>query len=155
MPDVGSGLGVAEPEEVHAVADEERNLEDGLAEVRLGLPATPRFLRVARLAAASLVADLGVDLEGIEDLRVAIDELSAAVIADAPAGSTLELRFELGGGRLVVEGHVAGRWDSAFTLHPVATALLEIVADQYAAEQSEAGRTFRLVVEPGDGDASP
>lgn len=155
----GSGLDVAEPvvgaEEEQTVAEPQGTDVEG-AEVRLSLPAEPRFLRVARLTAASLVADLGVDLEGVEDLRVAIDELSAALIAEAPPGSSLDLRFGLDGRSLTVEGEVRGRWDVPFTLHPVATALLEIVAHDYAVDQSEAGRSFRLVVDPGGGaHASP
>jgi anti-sigma regulatory factor (Ser/Thr protein kinase) len=43
--------------------------------VRLILPAGTRYLRVARLVASSLATMAGADLDGVEDLRIAVDEL--------------------------------------------------------------------------------
>ncbi len=45
------------------------------ADVRLSLPGRSAFVRLARLNAAGLAADLSFSVDEIEDLRIAVDEL--------------------------------------------------------------------------------
>jgi hypothetical protein len=67
------------------------------------VPADPRVLRVLRLVASG-VASLGeFDLDAVEEVRVAVDELGSALIA-AGDGAPLSLTFELGHDKLCVEG---------------------------------------------------
>lgn len=122
--------------------------------VQMGLPASPRFLRLARLTGASLGADLGLSLDEIEDLRVAVDELCAAAIEDAPAGSMLQLEFRTSTSHLALEGSVLGTWDEPFVLHPVAAALLEIVADEFSLDQQDGRRSFQLQAKRPSHDAN-
>ena len=55
----------------------------GASVIRLSIPAELRFLRIARLTAAGIAGDLGFGLQDVEDLRVAVDEMCAALIEDA------------------------------------------------------------------------
>jgi serine/threonine-protein kinase RsbW len=66
-----SGMSVAEPEVV-----------------RLTIPAALEFVRIARLTASGVASRLGFDIDEIEDLRVAVDELSS-ILVDASTDSTL------------------------------------------------------------------
>jgi len=113
--------------------------------VRLSIPAEARFLRLARLTAAGLAGDLGYSVDDIEDLRIAVDELCAAVIEDADPTSELTVSYVERDGALVVEG-VCDDVDAPLPeLHAVAQELLAMLADEYAVASDTSGRTFRLV----------
>jgi len=42
--------------------------------VRLELPIESQYIRVARLVASGLGATAGLDVDGVDDLRIAVDE---------------------------------------------------------------------------------
>ena len=56
-------------------ASESKTLET----VSIKIPASPEYLQVVRLVAAGLAARISFTLEDIEDLKIAVDELSAYV----------------------------------------------------------------------------
>ena len=60
------------------------------------LPAEGAYLSVLRTATAGLAARLDFTLDEIEDLRIAIDEACAMLLAQAIPGTDLECVFELG-----------------------------------------------------------
>lgn len=64
--------------------------------VTIRLPAEGAYLSVLRTATAGLAARLDFTLDEIEDLRIAVDEACAMLLAEAGDGSTLECDFELG-----------------------------------------------------------
>lgn len=111
--------------------------------VVLELPATTALLRVARVALASLAAELPFTLEDIEDLRVAIDELAAAAIEGAEPEHTLVLHMWLDDAAVSVEGTVAGIGPVP-ELHPVARDLLGLVAPGAELVGDGDDRTFRF-----------
>ena len=116
--------------------------------VRLTVPAEARFLRLARLTAAGLAGDLGYSVDAIEDLRIAVDELCAAVIEDAAASASLTITYTEDDGALVVEGFCDDTAAPLPELHAVAQELLAMLADEYALTGDGDGRTFRLVKRP-------
>ena len=61
----------------------------------LRLPAAGAYLSVLRTATASLASRLDFTIDDIEDLRIAVDEACAMLLAQARAGADLECRFEL------------------------------------------------------------
>jgi serine/threonine-protein kinase RsbW len=61
--------------------------------VEISLPATADLVALARFTAATLAAKADFDVEEIEDLRLAVDELCVMMIRLGGAGR-LELRFE-------------------------------------------------------------
>jgi serine/threonine-protein kinase RsbW len=125
-----------------------RNGLEPAGPVRLTIPAEARFLRLARLTAAGLAGDLGYSVDAIEDLRIAVDELCAAVIQDADPGSELTVTYREDDGALVVEG-VCDDTDAPLPeLHAVAQELLAMLADEYVVAGDATGRTFRLVKAP-------
>ena len=63
--------------------------------VVLTLPASSAYLSVLRTATAGLAARLDFTLDEIEDLRIAVDEACAMLLAGASTGAELTCRFEL------------------------------------------------------------
>jgi anti-sigma regulatory factor (Ser/Thr protein kinase) len=117
--------------------------------VRLIIPARSRYLRLARLTAAGIASDLGFSLQGIEDLRVAVDEACAMLIDGCGSGDhelhELELHYGIVGDKLLIEGSSRCGAGEPIDMHPVALELLEMTADEHEIVSSDAGRVFRLV----------
>jgi serine/threonine-protein kinase RsbW len=65
--------------------------------VTVRLPAASAYLSVLRTATAGLAARLDFTLDEIEDLRIAVDEACAMLLAQAVPGTDLECEFELTG----------------------------------------------------------
>jgi len=63
--------------------------------VHVRMPAESAYLSVLRTATAGLAARLDFTLDEIEDLRIAIDEACAMLLAQAIPGTDLECGFEL------------------------------------------------------------
>ncbi len=64
-------------------------------QVIITLPAAGAYLSVLRTATAGLASRLDFTLDDIEDLRIAVDEACALLLADALPGSDLRCAFEL------------------------------------------------------------
>jgi serine/threonine-protein kinase RsbW len=64
--------------------------------VEVRLPSDGAFLSVLRTTTASLAARLNFTLDEIEDMRIAVDEACALLLAKAVPDSQLTCRFELG-----------------------------------------------------------
>jgi serine/threonine-protein kinase RsbW len=65
-------------------------------QVTIRLPAEGAYLSVLRTATAGLAARLDFTLDEIEDLRIAVDEACAMLLAQADPGTSLECGFILG-----------------------------------------------------------
>ncbi|MEZ5350261.1 MAG: hypothetical protein R2714_13830 [Microthrixaceae bacterium] len=65
--------------------------------VVLEIPTDARFVSLARTAAIGMVADEDPDLETVENLRLAVNELVSAVLENS-TGATVSIQFELGAG---------------------------------------------------------
>lgn len=65
--------------------------------VTVRLPADSAYLSVLRTATAGLAARLDFNLDEIEDLRIAVDEACAMLLAQAVPGTDLTCEFELTG----------------------------------------------------------
>jgi len=64
--------------------------------VELRLPADSAYLAVLRTATAGLAARLDFTLDEIEDLRIAVDEACALLLADSEPGEPMVCAFTLG-----------------------------------------------------------
>jgi serine/threonine-protein kinase RsbW len=64
-------------------------------QVKVTLPAEGAYLSVLRTATAGLAARLDFTLDEIEDLRIAVDEACAMLLAQAIPGTNLECAFDL------------------------------------------------------------
>jgi serine/threonine-protein kinase RsbW len=65
--------------------------------VTIKLPAAGAYLSVLRTATAGLAARLDFTLDEIEDLRIAVDEACAMLLAQAVPGADLDCTFTLDG----------------------------------------------------------
>ena len=63
--------------------------------VSIRLPAVGAYLSVLRTATAGLAARLDFTLDEIEDLRIAVDEACAMLLAQAAPAAALECTFEI------------------------------------------------------------
>lgn len=77
--------------------------------VTVRIPATGAYLTVLRTATAGLAARLDFTLDEIEDLRMAVDEACALLLASAVAGTDLTCAFELDGDGLRIAVTIASR----------------------------------------------
>lgn len=121
--------------------DEERN------EVRLTMPATPDLLRVARLTAAGLATRVGFNVDEVEDVKIALDELCMGLLGDAPGAGTLDLRFVLEPGALVIEGEgpADGARERDEDTTEFAALLLAALVDEHEISRDGEHVRFRLV----------
>jgi len=119
--------------------------------VQLSVPAATASLRVVRLVAASLAADLEFGVEEIEDVRVAVDELAAVLLdsaepnGDGPDLGRLEVLYEVEGAELRVRGTCdAPAEGEEPVVHEVAAELLSLLTDGYEVGAEDGRRWFRL-----------
>ncbi len=120
-------------------------MSDG--EVRLEVPASPEFLRVARMMAAGVASRLGFTLEEVDDLRIAIDELCFSLVGRNGRPGTISLRYVMDADGLVVEGagHFVDRANEEPRLSPLSLQILKAVTDECQVDAGEDGPTFRLL----------
>lgn len=102
------------------------------AVVTITLPADVEYFRSVRLAVGGLATVVGFDVEAIEDLRIGVDELCAALV-EAGDGSDLQIEITtVPQQRLRIEGTTArgpdGLDDARFAF---SRQILEVVADDF------------------------
>ena len=116
------------------------DIEQQVGPVHLAVPALSEHLRILRLVSASLAAGVGFDIDRLDDLRIAVDELCSLLIESAPPGARLHLTLCGEHGRLVAEG--ALHEDApAVSIDPVS----RLILDGLDIEWSSDGTFFRLV----------
>jgi hypothetical protein len=115
-------------------------------EVRLAVPATPEFLRLARLTVAGVASRMGFTYDEVEDLRIAIDELCFALVGTKGREGSIELKYSLDDDNLMVEGR--GTFTDPVTVVPTLSAfsrqILSAVVDEHDVATGDGGPTFRL-----------
>lgn len=116
-------------------------------EVRLVVPATPEFLRLARVTATGLASRMGFSYDDVEDLRLAIDELCFALIGSKGRDGTVNLRYAMPGGWLEIEGSASldGGAATEPTLSDLSRQILTALVDDYDVFLADGGNpSFRL-----------
>ena len=115
-------------------------------EVRLAVPATPEFLRLARVTATGLASRLGFTFDEVEDLRLAIDELCYALIGSKGRVGFVELRYVVLGEALEVEG--VGNFEETvgdITLSELSERILTALVDEHDLAPTDGHPRFRLL----------
>jgi serine/threonine-protein kinase RsbW len=115
---------------------------DGDDVVALTFPALPQYLRLARMAAADTGARAGFSVEELEDLRIAVDELTYAIITEPPAPAEVTLRYCAAPGVVEVSGACRAAGDAA--LSALARTILSAVVDEYDVAADGESRTFHV-----------
>jgi hypothetical protein len=111
-----------------------RRRGDGV--VTLEVPAKPRYLRVVRLVASACATDAGFDIDDVEDVRVAADELCAGALELQPL-DTIVLTFEASDGEFTMRGSASLPSDGPDTADEsgatdLRTAILGVVVDSHS-----------------------
>ena len=115
-------------------------------EVRLAVPASPEFLRLARVTATGLASRLGFTFDEVEDLRLAIDELCYALIGSKGRTGTVDLRYVVLGEALEVEG--VGHFEETvadITLSELSERILTALVDEHDLAPTDGHPRFRLL----------
>jgi hypothetical protein len=120
---------------------------EGHDEIRLVIPATPEFVRLARLTVAGIASRMGFSFDEVEDLRIAIDELCYALMGVRGAAGNVALQCSLRPDALAVEGRaqVGGGPLPQSEMPEFSRRILDVVVDEYKCplEADEPG--FRLL----------
>ena len=119
-----------------------------LGAVSLTVPRLPEYLRLVRLAAAESGARAELSIEDIEDLRIAVDELTYALIGkdenEHTADATITLRYSVAPGRVEIEGTGAASGEP-MQVSELSRTIIGAVVDEYELAEVAGVRRFRLV----------
>ena len=99
--------------------------------ITLTVPASLDYVRIVRLTTSGVASRLGFDIEDIEDLRVAVDELASIVIEHA-APEDLQVVFKVRDGTLHIEGRApVGKHAGEPSVEELTAQILAAVVDDY------------------------
>jgi serine/threonine-protein kinase RsbW len=105
----------------------------GPAQMTITLPGNVQYFRSVRLSVGGLAALVGFDLAAIDDLRIGVDELCAA-LAEVGDGAELRLVIDVEvGASLRIEGRTkrAADWVDTDRL-TFSRQILDVVADEFS-----------------------
>ena len=115
--------------------------------VSIKIPASPAYLQVVRLVAAGLASRLKFTIDEIEDLKIAVDEMSAYFTGTKGRDGEIEVRFEVSENQLQITG--IGRFSPGEKVRTDLTEfsrmILDTVADTATLQQTDGTPTFNLV----------
>jgi hypothetical protein len=109
--------------------------------VCLSVPASRSHVRVARLTAAVVAERMDFDIDQIDDLLVAIDELTNALIQARPM-SEIRFVFAPGDHEFVVDGDA--RVNGRPALSDLARQVLDAVVDDFELSEQSGHAHFRV-----------
>jgi hypothetical protein len=119
--------------------------------IKLNIPASPAYLQVVRLIAAGLATRLRFTIDEIEDLKIAVDELSAYLTGAQGREGSLEISFSVHDDKLEISG--AGKFAPGQKVRTDLTELsrmiLHTVVDSASLEQADGTPVFQLVKSKG------
>lgn len=103
--------------------------------VQISIPAEVTYFRAVRLAVGAVAAAVGFHVEAIEDLRIAVDELSASLVE---VGDGSDLRFvvcpDLGRGLRIEASAARGPKDLDPARFDLSQRMLSVIADDHGFE---------------------
>jgi len=110
----------------------------------LTLPAQTANLQLVRLMVATLASDL-LSVAEIEDIKVAIEELTAVTIQPSEGGANLHLDFLVATGSLTVHGRRELPENVQLVAHDFLSTILEAVCDSHELSTEPGVGTFQFV----------
>ena len=112
---------------------------DGSTLVELVVPADPQLLRIVRLVASGLASLASLDLDGVEEVRVAADELVSTLI-EVGTGQPVRIRLTVTDDLLRIEGSTVLATGTTLAVDPMVDRVLEAVCTrhEWRTEGSEA-----------------
>ncbi|HEU4480421.1 MAG TPA: anti-sigma regulatory factor [Actinomycetota bacterium] len=115
--------------------------------VSINIPASPVYLRVVRLVAAGLASRLRFTIDEIDDLKIAVDELSAYLTGAQGREGNLEIRFLVYDDRIEIHGlgQLTPGQKVRTELTDMSRMILETLVDSASLEQKDGTPEFVLV----------
>ena len=115
-------------------------------QVTIKIPASPVYLSVVRLVAAGLATRLKFTIDEIEDLKIAVDELSAYLTGSQGRDGELEVSFSITDDRIEIrgEGHFTPGQKVRTELTDFSRMILDTVVDTATLEQTDGHPKFEL-----------
>ncbi len=114
--------------------------------VVLTLPARGEYARTVRLIAAELAARIGMSVDGIDDVKMAVEE-AFVFVTDRPVGETVTFDFLVADGIELLVGPMEGSCADleGETGERYARFILESVCDEFELVDTDDGCFVRLV----------
>jgi serine/threonine-protein kinase RsbW len=109
--------------------------------VTVTFPASPEYLRLARIATADAASRAGLDYEEIDDVRIAVSELCSVVSLDQRA--TITLSFAVGPGVLEVSG-VSATGSATVAANELSQAIIAAVVDEHTLATDDGNTRFHV-----------
>jgi serine/threonine-protein kinase RsbW len=101
-------------------------------------------MRIVRLTVSGVASRLGFDVDEIENLRIAVDEL-ASVVVDESVDGTLDISFVANGADLQIEGRAPMAPGAHLTVDELSAQILNAVCDKYEVRADGGGAWFLCV----------
>lgn len=117
--------------------------------VVLEIAADPRQVRLARLVAGGYGSLIGMDVDALDDLRIAIDELCVWLIEHGD-GSRLSVRLTAVGDAIEVDGvcGLSGDDVADHDRHALARQILAVATEEHTVEAAEGRLRFWFRTHP-------
>jgi anti-sigma regulatory factor (Ser/Thr protein kinase) len=114
--------------------------------VVLTLPARGEYARTARLTAAELASRIGMSIDGVDDMKMAVEE-AFVFVTDRRVGETVTFDFTIDEGIEILVGPMEGSCaeQEGETGERYARFILESVCDEFSLVDAEVGCFVRLV----------
>lgn len=104
---------------------------DGTTRVELVVPADPQLLRIVRLVASGLASLASLDLDGVEEVRVAADELVSTLI-EVSDGEPVHIRLTITDDVLRLEASTPLAPGATLDVDPMVDRVLEAVSTSHS-----------------------
>lgn len=112
--------------------------------VRLSVPASLENMRIVRLTVSGVASRLGYDVDDIENLRIAVDEL-ASIIVDDTINGTLDISFAANDADFHIEGQAPLAPGASIAVDELSAQILNAVCDKYEVRADNGAARFLCV----------
>ncbi len=114
--------------------------------ISVTIPASPEYLKVVRLIVSGLASRLRFTIDDIEDLKIAVDELSAYLTGAQGRDGSLQIAFQIHDDRIEISG--TGHFSTGTTvrtdLTEMSQMILDTVVDSATLQQTDGLPSFSL-----------
>lgn len=117
-----------------------------MEQVTIKIPASPAYIGVVRLVAAGLATRLRFTIDEIEDLKIAVDELSAYLTGSQGREGDLQLTFKISEASIEIrgEGLLTPGQKVRTELTDFSRMILDTVVDTASLVQTDGSPVFEL-----------
>lgn len=116
-----------------------------LDRITMTTPAKGEYAKTVRMTAAALGARLGMSFDGVEDLKLAVEEAFSSAIAFAGEGGEVRLTFTIAEDAIRMDVHL-GEADVSEGMGDLADLILEEVCDEHGLGSEGDGECMLFIV---------